>query len=347
MQATSTLIEELGYYEGYKFVRQVGNKLIYEHTTFHEVELPEEMLEDEYYEQFITEDDTPVDNIFSEKEQRLLIDPLHANQWSKRDFLASSNVGIYYEPKSPAIVPDMFLSFDVKAPEEWFKKKNRCYFVWRMKKVPELVVEVVSNKIGGEAKEKMAIYAKMGVMYYILIDPYLYLYKQRLNIFKLNGQQYEPLPQDEFYLPEIELGIKIWEGLFEKHEAPWGRWCTKEGDILKTGAERTTELTEILEQEAQRAEQEAQRAEQEAQRAEQEAQRAEQEAQRAEKERLAKERAQKRAEKEAQRAEKERLEKEAERKRAENERLAKEREQKRAERLLAQLKALGLEPEED
>ncbi|MCU0444090.1 MAG: Uma2 family endonuclease [Microscillaceae bacterium] len=333
MQATSTLIEELGYYEGYKFVRQVGNKLIYERTTFHEVELPEEMLEDEYYEQFITEDDTPVDNIFSEKEQRLLIDPLHANAWTKRNFLASSNVGIYYEPSSPAIVPDMFLSFDVKAPEEWFKKKNRCYFVWRMKKAPELVVEVVSNKIGGESKEKMAIYAKMGVMYYVLIDPYMYLYKQRLNLFKLDGQKYEPLPQDEFYLPEIELGIKIWEGLFEKHEAPWGRWCTKEGDILKTGAERTTELSESLEKEAQRAEQEAQRAEQEAQRAEQEAQRAEQE---------------------AQRAEQERLEKEAERKRADEERLAKEREQKRAEqqtkraeRLLAQLKALGLEPEED
>ena len=46
----------------------------------------------------------------------------------------------------------------------------------------------------------------------------------------------------------------------------------------------TVELTELSQQESQRAEQEAQRAEQEAQRAEQEAQRAEQEAQRAEQE---------------------------------------------------------------
>jgi hypothetical protein len=44
-------------------------------------------------------------------------------------------------------------------------------------------------------------------------------------------------------MPEINLGIKIWQGLFEKHEAPWARWCSKEGDVLKTGAERTFELS--------------------------------------------------------------------------------------------------------
>jgi hypothetical protein len=44
----------------------------------------------------VTEDDTPVDNIFSEKQQRLLTEPLY-NSWSGpgegRPFVAMANVG--------------------------------------------------------------------------------------------------------------------------------------------------------------------------------------------------------------------------------------------------------------
>jgi Uma2 family endonuclease len=235
-QAITTEEEEFDFSEKYELVKKIGRRLIYAHTTYYEIEEPD-------YEQFVTEDNTPVDNIFSEKEQRLLIDPLHANEWTDRNFLASSNVAIYYSSEKPPIVPDMFLSFDVVAPTEWFEKKNRCYFVWVFEKVPEMVVEVVSNKVGGEDEGKMEIYAKMGVLYYILIDPYHYLFDKSLNIFRLEGKTYQPFDAENLYMPEINLGIKIWQGLFEKHEAPWARWCSKEGDILKTGAERTFELS--------------------------------------------------------------------------------------------------------
>jgi Uma2 family endonuclease len=234
--------EELEFRDEYRLVKKVGNKLIYAHTTYHEIEEPD-------YEQFITEDDTPVDNIFSEIQQRLLIDPLHANQWTDRDFWASANVGIYYAVDKSAIVPDMFLSFDVKKPKTWFDKKDKCYFTWIAGKPPELVVEVISNKIGKEDTEKMEIYARLGVMYYVLIDPYLHLYPKHLNVFCLGkAKHYEPLESDLFFLEEVNLGIMIWEGLFEGEKAPWSRWCTKEGMVLQTGAEKA-------EQEAQRAEQ--------------------------------------------------------------------------------------------
>ncbi len=261
--------------EKYELVKKIGNRLIYAHTTYYEVEEPD-------YEQFITEDDTPVDNIFSEKQQRLLIDPLHANEWTNRDFLASSNVGIYYSVNDSPIVPDMFLSFDVKAPEEWFEKKNRCYFIWRFGKPPELVVEVISNKIGKETDQKMEIYAQIGVLYYVLIDPYLNLFDTRLQVFRLSGKTYEPISDENFFMTEIQLGIKLWEGLFEKHQAPWGRWCSKEGDVLKTGAERTTELSASLSQAQKETEEERKRTEAEKQKAEAEKQKAETEKQRAE-----------------------------------------------------------------
>jgi hypothetical protein len=47
----------------------------------------------------ITEDDTPVDNIFSEKQQRLLTSPLY-DGWigpgNERKFVAFANVGLFY-----------------------------------------------------------------------------------------------------------------------------------------------------------------------------------------------------------------------------------------------------------
>ena len=64
----------------------------------------------------ITEDEIPVDNWSSEKQRRLLTEPLYSS-WTGledgRPFLASSNVGIFAQARNPAIVPEMFLSLDV------------------------------------------------------------------------------------------------------------------------------------------------------------------------------------------------------------------------------------------
>jgi hypothetical protein len=64
----------------------------------------------------VTEDDRPVDNIFSEKQQRLLTEPLYNSPgWvgEGRSFLALANVGLFYAIRQPPYVPDMMLSLDV------------------------------------------------------------------------------------------------------------------------------------------------------------------------------------------------------------------------------------------
>jgi hypothetical protein len=43
----------------------------------------------------VTEDDTPVDNMFSEKQQRLLTEPLYSSWDAGRPFLATANVGLF------------------------------------------------------------------------------------------------------------------------------------------------------------------------------------------------------------------------------------------------------------
>ncbi|MCS6820993.1 MAG: Uma2 family endonuclease [Microscillaceae bacterium] len=315
-----SLAEQLGFHETFEWVYDNTETAIYAHTVYYEVPLID-------YSQYITEDPKPVDNLFSEKQQRLYIDPLHANLWTERDFLACSNVGIYYDYNTMPVVPDMFLSFDVCMPEEWGKdKKNKCYFLWRMKKPPELVIEIVSNKTGGENTSKFKIYADMGVLYYIIHDPYHELYKEDLNIFRLEGKEYVPYKSEESnYMPEITLGLRLWEGLFEGAKALYVRWCDKVGNVLRTGAEG------IAEEETKRKEAER---------------KAQEEAQRAEAEALARQEAERKAQEEAQRAEAEALARQEAERKAQEEALARQEAEEANRILMAKLKELGLIPEE-
>ena len=223
--------------------------------------------------QLITEDDTPVDNFASAKQQRLLVSSLYSSAWRAEPFLAEANVGIYHTITQPAVVPDVFVSLDVQVPADWWDKPNRCYLMWNFGKPPEIVLEIVSNRVGNELADKLRIYAQMRVGYYVVYDPARQLGDQPLYVYELRGLHYTE--QAEPWLEQVDLGLTLWQGEFEGRPETWLRWCDASGALLLTGDEKA-------EQEHQRAEQEHQRAEQEHQRAEQEHQRAEQERQRAE-----------------------------------------------------------------
>ncbi|MBD2299177.1 Uma2 family endonuclease [Nostoc sp. FACHB-87] len=199
----------------------------------------------------ITEDDTPVDNLASEKQQRLLVSSLYSSL-QNQVFLAAANVGVYHTYTEPAIVPDVFVSFDVQTPENWWEKENRCYLVWKFGKSPELVIEIVSNKKGNELDEKLQIYEKMRVAYYIVYDPQQNLGEQVLRIYTIKGRRY--LETTNNWLEDIGLGVTLWTGEFEGRNDSWLRWCDQAGNILLTGDERARQA----EQRAQEAEQRAQ-----------------------------------------------------------------------------------------
>jgi Uma2 family endonuclease len=62
----------------------------------------------------------------------------------------------------------MFLSLDVEIAEDWYDKEHRSYFVWEFGKMPEVVIEIVSNTKGEEAARKLKRYAQIGVLYYLI-----------------------------------------------------------------------------------------------------------------------------------------------------------------------------------
>jgi Uma2 family endonuclease len=184
----------------------------------------------------VTEDDTPVDNVFSEKQQRMLTEPLYSSWAPGRLFLAASNVGLFYEIRQPPLVPDAFLSLDVEIPGDWLAKKHRSYFVWLFGKPPEAVVEVVSNTEGGETTDKMVKYAQIGIRYYAIYDPGKEVQPEPLRVFELQEKSFVPCPPD--WLPVLGLGLTLWHGRFENWDTVWLRWCDHQGRVIPTGAER-------------------------------------------------------------------------------------------------------------
>lgn len=211
----------------------------------------------------ITEDDTPVDNIFSEKQMRLLADSLYSG-WSGPGeggpFLVATDVALYYALHTPALVPDLLLSLGVAPPEDPKPKENRSYFVWEYGKAPDLVVEIVSNRKGGELGNKLLDYARAGVSYYVVFDPFLELGDEKLRLFARRGGSFREI--EDRWLEEIELGLTLWEGDFENwSNVLWLRWVDRDGNLIPTGAEAKAQANQRAEEAVQRAEEAVQRAE--------------------------------------------------------------------------------------
>ena len=207
----------------------------------------------------VTEDDEPVDNIFSEKQQRLLTEPLYSS-WtplpdedqpvSPRPFMAAANVGIFFSVHQRPLVPDMFLSLDIEVNEGWNTDERRSYFVWELGKLPEVVVEIVSNS--NELGSKFKRYAEWGVTYYVVFDPLHELGETILSVYELGfGKRFRL--REDFQLPSLGLSLTLWEGQYEDITETWLRWCDQNGQMIPSGKEGRKAAESRTAQEAERA----------------------------------------------------------------------------------------------
>ncbi|WP_333172381.1 hypothetical protein [Microcoleus sp. S13_B4] len=79
-----------------------------------------------------------------------------------------------------------------------------------------------------------------------------------------NRYREQVLTESRFWIPELELGIGLWEGCYQGCSRWWLRWYNASGDWVLTPEEFERQRAEL---ESQRAELESQRAELESQRA--------------------------------------------------------------------------------
>ena len=191
------------------------------------------------------EDNQREDSIYAEKQRRLLTEPLYTS-WAgppaepsepPRTFLAAANVGLFSSVNDPPMVPDMLLSADVSVhPDFQHERKHRTYVMWEMGKLPEVVIEIVSNRERDEFGKRKRAYARMRVSYYVVWDPDRELSAVELSGFEVRGDLYVLLSVPLAF-PTLGLELKPWEGMFEGAAARWLRWHVG-GVPIPTGAER-------------------------------------------------------------------------------------------------------------
>lgn len=130
-------------------------------------------------------------------------------------------------------------------------------FLWEFGKPPEVAIEIVSNTVGGEDGEKKKKYARMHVAYYVIYDPQRQVMADVLTIYQLRGFEYERQKETQF---PFNLGLTLWDGVFEGKASTWLRWTDEHGEIILTGRERAEAERRRAQEERQRAEEERQRA---------------------------------------------------------------------------------------
>jgi len=228
----------------------------------------------------ITEDGKPVDNFYVEKLLRLLTEPLYSS-WTpsnNRTFRALSDVGLFNSPDDPAWAPDMMLSMDVRVDVDIQASDHRSYFVWIVGKVPDVVIEVVSDRRGREDTVRMEAYARLQIPHYVIYDYLKKLSKKVLRIFSLKGEKYEESNASIF--PEVGLGLKLWKGDYEGSQCTWLRWHDADGNVVPTGrelADTARQHADVAKLQATAAQEQADAAQEHAEAAKQEAAAAKQE----------------------------------------------------------------------
>ncbi|WP_375514541.1 Uma2 family endonuclease [uncultured Nostoc sp.] len=156
-------------------------------------------------------DDTPVDNEDQNFIPNLLLFLLQYIWANRNDWFFSVDMGVYHttgvSPLVP-IVPDGFLSLGVERRKA--DKSRKSYVVWEENNiVPILALEIVSLTPGGEYDKKLDIYAKLGVLYYIIYNPEYWQRDshQPFEVYRLVDSSYQLQIGEPFWMPEINLGI--------------------------------------------------------------------------------------------------------------------------------------------
>lgn len=192
-------------------------------------------------------DETPVDNELQDLIPHLLKSIL-AMIWSEReDWYFGVDMGIYYDPQKSAIVPDGFLSIGV--PRIIDENLRLSYVLWEEKKVPTLVLEIVSQTRRGEYTEKKELYQNLGIKYYVIDNPQRKK-KPSLEVYCLENQEYILLGNESpVWLEDIGLGIGKEVGKYQQIKREWLYWYDQNGQRFLS-PEETSQQAEFEKQQA-------------------------------------------------------------------------------------------------
>ncbi|AFZ19619.1 Uma2 family endonuclease [Allocoleopsis franciscana] len=197
----------------------------------------------------------PASRVFSASDMNLYYDVRHA-QWYKRpDWFGVVGVPRLYDDV------DMRLSYVV-----WQEGVNPFVVVELLspgtekedlgemdeEKLPTESEDVVDNGQAVQPQNENKPPRKWEVYEQILRIPYYVVfsrYTNRLRAFKQEGARYQELElhQPRVWMPEIELGLGLWQGEYQGIERLWLRWYDAQGNWILTEAEQERQRAEQAE----------------------------------------------------------------------------------------------------
>jgi hypothetical protein len=136
------------------------------------------------------------------------------------------------------------------------------YVIWQEGVNPFVVVELLSpgtekEDLGQTLREanqpptKWEVYERiLRVPYYIVFDRY----NDQLRAFQLVGSSYTELELSEprVWMNDIQLGLGLWQGVYQGIDRVWLRWYDAERNWILTPEERERQQAEQVRQEVER-----------------------------------------------------------------------------------------------
>ena len=173
-------------------------------------------------------------------------------------------MNLYYDPRHPNWYkrPDWFLV--VGAPRLYEGRDMRLsYVVWQEGVDPFVVVELLSpgtekEDLGETEAEAGAPPTKWQVYEQILRTPYYIIfdrYTDQLRAFGLMKGRYQrlDLPDNRLWMPQLNLGLGIWQGEYQGVLRQWLRWYDETGNWISTDTEIAARAqAQLLEERRQR-----------------------------------------------------------------------------------------------
>jgi Uma2 family endonuclease len=211
-------------------------------------------------------DETPVDNELQNDIPNILLNLLRDIWGDRFDWFWGVDMAVYYEPdlekpkNSKAVVPDGFLALGV--PRHIGEGGRLSYAIWEEKVLPILFFEVISKKYNDEYKQKLELYEKLGIRYYVIYNPLSgrrgkHKERSSLEVYQLIDGKYELMPAiallpeggEMVWLEGVGLGIGCVRNELYDWRREWLYWYDRNGVRYRTAKEQAVMAEAIAERE--------------------------------------------------------------------------------------------------
>jgi Uma2 family endonuclease len=196
---------------------------------------------------------------FHDFQPQLLRETFIPPDFPKDEVFIAADLNIYYDTHHPLWYkrPDWFAVLGVPRLYEG-KDLRLSYVIWQEGIDPSVMVELISpgtekEDLGQTLREvnqpptKWEVYERiLRIPYYIVFDRY----SDELKVFQNIAGRYQPMEiaDNRVWLPELGLGIGLWQGNYQDVERLWLRWYDTAGNWISTPSEKAELLAAKLQE---------------------------------------------------------------------------------------------------